>query len=83
MARFITINGRSYQAKRRANQGYPTLEVAMDPSQAAASIMFRFLPTRSCPADGAWQGSGFQTADASHNMDKAFDLIKYWANSWQ
>ena len=77
MARFITINGRSYQAKKRTKRGYPTLEVAMDPSQTAAAILFRY------GTHEAFEGSSFQTADASHNMDKAFDLIKFWANSWQ
>jgi hypothetical protein len=76
VARFITINGRSYQAKVRSTKGTcgNRLEVAMDPSQAAATILFRSSEKE------AFEGSCFQTADASHSMDKAFDLIRYWQN---
>jgi hypothetical protein len=74
MARFITLNGRSYQAKSRTKKGRPTLEVAMDPSQAKAVIRWRYGTTE------AFEGSCFQTADAGHNIDKAFDLILGWQN---
>jgi len=73
---------KEWVAKRRTKRGFPTLEVAMLPSKANATIMYRWTANRLCPADyatgGVWLGSCYQTADASHNIDNAFALIKSW-----